>query len=289
MRRGLWIIAPIVVVSGFSTGWAGASLVRQPSSATGSVHAAAAAPSPSGGNPGSPLLARTRGAPASSGSLTTASASLTTASGGSPLAASGSSLPAASGSALLAASGSASPSALAAAVPAVAAAEASVGTRKGESRRKRRRQRRLAAPAAEFYAPDTPPPAPGDTQIVVSRASHRLYLYRDGQVVKTFKVGVGKHRGSTPSGRFHIIGKAHKPAWNYKGRVVPGGVRSNPLGNWWLGLSVTHRSGTRFGIHGTNAPWSIGGNVSRGCIRMHNRDAARLFREVGAGTPVTIY
>jgi lipoprotein-anchoring transpeptidase ErfK/SrfK len=130
--------------------------------------------------------------------------------------------------------------------------------------------------------------AGGETKVVISRADRRLYLYKDGQLARTFKVGVGKHRGSTPAGKFHIIGKAHDPVWSYKGKHVPGGIAANPLGHWWMGLSVTHKTGTRFGIHGTNAPWSIGGNVSRGCIRMHNRDAARLFRAVGPGTPVII-
>lgn len=128
-----------------------------------------------------------------------------------------------------------------------------------------------------------------ETMVVVKRSEHRLYLYKDGELIKSYKVGVGKRKGSTPVGKFRIIGKAHNPAWNYKGKYVPGGSPANPLGKWWMALSVTHKSGTRFGIHGTNAPWSIGGNVSRGCIRMLNKDAANLYRQVNAGTPVLIY
>ncbi len=148
-----------------------------------------------------------------------------------------------------------------------------------------------AAPVAPVasVAPGVAPDVAPETMVVVKRSEHRLYLYREGELVRTFRVGVGKHRGSTPSGRFHIIGKAHNPAWNYKGMHVAGGSAANPLGKWWMGLSVTHRSGTRFGIHGTNAPWSVGRNVSRGCIRMLNKDAASLFRQVNAGTPVIIY
>lgn len=128
----------------------------------------------------------------------------------------------------------------------------------------------------------------GQTVVVVKRSEHRLYLYKDGELVRTYRVGVGKRRGSTPRGQFWIVGKARNPAWSYKGKYVPGGSPANPLGHWWMALSVKARSGSRIGIHGTNAPWSIGGNVSRGCIRMYNRDAASLFRQVSAGTPVVI-
>jgi len=58
------------------------------------------------------------------------------------------------------------------------------------------------------------------------------------------------------------------------------------LGSRWLGLSIP---GGRYGIHGTNNPASIGGYVSNGCIRMHNRDIEEIFPRVEIGTPVEIY
>jgi lipoprotein-anchoring transpeptidase ErfK/SrfK len=51
----------------------------------------------------------------------------------------------------------------------------------------------------------------------------------------------------------------------------------------WLGLSIPH-----VGIHGTNNPSSIGGFVSKGCIRMQNRDVLELAGLVPIGTPVSI-
>jgi lipoprotein-anchoring transpeptidase ErfK/SrfK len=50
-----------------------------------------------------------------------------------------------------------------------------------------------------------------------------------------------------------------------------------------MGLSRPH-----YGIHGTNRPSSIGKRVSKGCIRMYNRDVENLARYVGIGTPVII-
>ncbi len=63
--------------------------------------------------------------------------------------------------------------------------------------------------------------------------------------------------------------------------TVPSGP-SNPLGYRWLGLYGN------YGIHGTNAPWSIGRSVSHGCIRMYEEDVEELFESVPMGTPVEI-
>ena len=162
------------------------------------------------------------------------------------------------------------------------------GTTAKPKKRKKRRMRHTE-PAPEFYYEPTVEVADGPgKRIIVSQAQRRLFLYDGEELVKTFRVAIGRHAGSTPTGNFRIISKAHNPAWNYKGKHVPGGSAANPLGKWWMALSVTHRSGTRFGIHGTNAPWSIGKRVSRGCIRMYNKDAATLYRLVSSGTPVTI-
>jgi lipoprotein-anchoring transpeptidase ErfK/SrfK len=43
-----------------------------------------------------------------------------------------------------------------------------------------------------------------------------------------------------------------------------------------------------YGIHGTNAPGSIGRNASHGCIRMRNRDVEELFEMVAAGDAVEL-
>ncbi len=42
------------------------------------------------------------------------------------------------------------------------------------------------------------------------------------------------------------------------------------------------------GIHGTDAPTSIGYSASHGCVRMHVPDAEWLFEHVRVGTPVVI-
>jgi hypothetical protein len=55
------------------------------------------------------------------------------------------------------------------------------------------------------------------------------------------------------------------------------------VGTRWLGLSRP-----RYGIHGTNAPRSIGHAASHGCIRLRNRDVERLFTMLQVGDAVKI-
>ena len=47
--------------------------------------------------------------------------------------------------------------------------------------------------------------------------------------------------------------------------------------------------GDGYGIHGTDAPTSIGRAASHGCVRLRNEDAELLYRIVPLGTPVYIY
>ena len=105
--------------------------------------------------------------------------------------------------------------------------------------------------------------------ILVSRTNRQLYLLQNGNVIKNYLVGLGKILTATPTGTFKIINKVPNPG--------------GPFGAMWMGLSKPH-----YGIHGTNDPQSIGKLVSKGCIRMHNRDVLELSKIVPIGTIVTI-
>jgi lipoprotein-anchoring transpeptidase ErfK/SrfK len=128
--------------------------------------------------------------------------------------------------------------------------------------------------------------------IVVRTHERRLYLVLgDGRALR-YPVGVGR-TGQQWSGRAVIDGKHIKPDWQAppdiaRGNprlagVIPGGSPRNPMGAAALTLS-----GGEYAIHGTNNPGSIGGFVSYGCIRMHNRDIMDLYGRVGVGTPVVV-
>ncbi len=59
----------------------------------------------------------------------------------------------------------------------------------------------------------------------------------------------------------------------------------------YMGVLGTHRleMGDGYGIHGTDAPESIGKSVSHGCVRLLNADIDKLYDMVSVGTPVFIY
>jgi lipoprotein-anchoring transpeptidase ErfK/SrfK len=128
--------------------------------------------------------------------------------------------------------------------------------------------------------------------IVVKTGERSLYyVLGDGKAVR-YPVGVGR-AGKQWTGTAMITGKHLRPAWSPPSEVrrdnprlpdvIPGGSPRNPMGAAALTLS-----GGEYAIHGTNAPGSIGGFVSYGCIRMHNSDVLDLYNRVGYGTTVVV-
>ncbi|MEK4029623.1 MULTISPECIES: L,D-transpeptidase family protein [Bacillaceae] len=124
-------------------------------------------------------------------------------------------------------------------------------------------------PGQQLRIPGLPDPSSLPYSISVSLSQRRLTLFRQGKVQKVYPVGVGKMLTETPTGDFVIINKAPNPG--------------GPFGTMWMSLSKKS-----YGIHGTNNPSSIGKFVSKGCIRMYNRDVEELARTIPIGTPVRI-
>jgi lipoprotein-anchoring transpeptidase ErfK/SrfK len=126
--------------------------------------------------------------------------------------------------------------------------------------------------------------------ITINRSTNRLVLYDDGKLRRSFAVATGQAIYPTPRGTFHIVVKYRNPwwypptssSWAQGLKPVPPGP-SNPLGTRWMGISSPG-----VGIHGTDAPTSIGYSVSHGCVRMQVPDAEWLFDHVDIGTTVHI-
>lgn len=132
--------------------------------------------------------------------------------------------------------------------------------------------------------------------LVINVGDRTLYWFRRGEFVAHFPVGVGRVAWRTPAGKYAIVGRRHRPVWyvppsiqremRERGepvrRTVPPGP-DNPLGEHWLDLSIPG-----YGIHGTNAPRSVGRYTTHGCIRMLPGDIERLYREVPNGTAVYV-
>jgi lipoprotein-anchoring transpeptidase ErfK/SrfK len=120
-------------------------------------------------------------------------------------------------------------------------------------------------------------------RIVISIPDRKLLLMRGTRVVKIYDVAVGKPSTPTPRGVFHIANRIPNPTWYGPGQIIGPG-KSNPLGTRWMGLGAGG-----YGIHGTNAPKSIGQAASHGCIRMKQRDLEELFDLVKVGTAVELH
>ncbi len=118
--------------------------------------------------------------------------------------------------------------------------------------------------------------------IFVDKSQNLLFLKKDNQIVKTYKVSTGINN-STPVGKFRIEEKLISPVWYKVGAVVPPDSPEYELGKYWMGISVKG-----YGIHGTNDPASIGKQITKGCIRMLNKDIEELYIIVPSGTKVTI-
>jgi lipoprotein-anchoring transpeptidase ErfK/SrfK len=128
--------------------------------------------------------------------------------------------------------------------------------------------------------------------IIVSTSQRRLYLVVSPGRTISYPVGVGR-AGKQWSGTSFISSKHIKPAWSPPAEVrhdrpnlpnvVPSGSPRNPMGA--AALVLAH---DQYAIHGTNAPGSIGGFVSYGCIRMYNRDILDLYQRVTVGTRVVV-
>ncbi|WP_242987676.1 L,D-transpeptidase family protein [Anaerobacterium chartisolvens] len=98
-----------------------------------------------------------------------------------------------------------------------------------------------------------------------------MYVYKDGEILKTYPVSGGGPSTPSPLGTWKIISK---DTWG------------EGFGGAWLGFNVPWG---KYGIHGTIYPWFIGkSNSSKGCIRMNNKDVAELYKLVPHGTAVTI-
>jgi lipoprotein-anchoring transpeptidase ErfK/SrfK len=117
---------------------------------------------------------------------------------------------------------------------------------------------------------------------LVSIPDRKLAVLDGRQVIATFPVAVGASISPSPTGEFQIVSRVANPTYYHTGKVIPSG-KDNPLGTRWLGLSQKG-----YGIHGTNAPRSIGHAASHGCIRLRNRDIERLFTLLRVGDAVVI-
>jgi hypothetical protein len=122
---------------------------------------------------------------------------------------------------------------------------------------------------------------PVETHLYINRETQTAVLKRLGQVIFTTRIGVGRTYWPTPAGQFYIrdeLTNFHDP---FYGPVAFGtSARSDVLTEW--------PGGGFIGIHGTDEPGLIPGQISHGCIRIVNSQITKLARLLQVGSPVTI-
>ena len=141
--------------------------------------------------------------------------------------------------------------------------------------------------------PDVSPVANGH-HVVINIPQQRLFLYANGQLKKVYPVAVGKAVTQTSLGAHKIGAKAFNPTWHIPKSIqrergdgvtsVPPGPR-NPLGPVFVRLGNPKLG---LGIHGTNAPSSVPGIRSHGCVRMKSPDALEFAKTVSTGSPADV-
>jgi lipoprotein-anchoring transpeptidase ErfK/SrfK len=129
-------------------------------------------------------------------------------------------------------------------------------------------------------------------QIIVSFGDRRLYHITGRGRATSYPIAVPREQ-SRWQGTTRVTMKRENPSWRPTGemlrenprlpRWVPGGHPMNPLG-----VRALYLGSSTYRIHGTDAPWTIGKAVSKGCIRMYNEDVLDLYPRIRVGTRVIV-
>ncbi len=141
--------------------------------------------------------------------------------------------------------------------------------------------------------------APGT--LIVDTANHFLYLVRPGGEAIRYGVGLGRE-GFEWAGRAEIKWKKQWPTWTPPAEMIardpklaefsaanggmPPGLK-NPLGARALYIFKDNVD-TLYRVHGSPEWWSIGKNVSSGCVRLINQDIIDLYERVADGSPIVV-
>ena len=127
--------------------------------------------------------------------------------------------------------------------------------------------------------------------IVIDTPHHFLFLVQDSGKAMRYGIGVGR-AGFTWEGVKTISAKKEWPDWRPPPEMIQrrpdlprymAGGPENPLG-----ARAMYLGSTVYRIHGSNEPWTIGSNVSSGCIRLRNADVIDLYGRVQVGTKVVV-
>lgn len=125
--------------------------------------------------------------------------------------------------------------------------------------------------------------------IVVNKEKCRLYVKNAlGDTLLNVPVCSSRNKGQksgeddwrTPEGTFPLYGLYNSTDWTYKD------TDDKCYGPFFLSLKTQRYWG--IGIHGTNAPGSVPGRRSHGCMRLHNENIIKVKSLVNKDLRVTV-
>src|SRR5437763_14882659 len=127
-----------------------------------------------------------------------------------------------------------------------------------------------------------PNAVPKDTRIVVNIPAFRMDVFREGSLLKSYKIGIGYPQFPLPTGFRKAEMIIFNPTWTQPneswasdpGAVTPAGTAGNPLGPIKVPIGGANL------IHGGKALAKIGTYASHGCIGLTN-DERSEERRVG--------
>ena len=131
--------------------------------------------------------------------------------------------------------------------------------------------------------------------VYIDSRNHFLYVTFENNTALRYGCGVGRE-GFQWYGRARVGNKRTWPDWTPPAAMLkrrpelpthmdPG--PDNPLGPRAMYLFRDGKD-LDYRLHGTVEPWSIGGDVSSGCIRLLNDDVVDLFQRTPVGTDVVV-
>lgn len=143
-------------------------------------------------------------------------------------------------------------------------------------------------------APATANAVPTDTRIVVNAPAYRMDVFENGQLVKSYKVGIGYPEFPLPTGRRDAKQIIFNPTWTppyspwvketsevKKGQPVKAGSPANPLGIAKIPIGQPSL------IHGGKSVSQIGGFASHGCVGLTDtqmKEFVQLLARIGGAT-----
>lgn len=152
---------------------------------------------------------------------------------------------------------------------------------------------KLPAPDWVDQLEDNYSTAPGKMKmtrnLIINKRKMRLYVVNAfGDTLAHYPVCASANRGQkrgkddmrTPEGTFTIAGVYNSTDWRYKG------TGAKCYGPFFISVNTPGFYG--IGVHGTNAPGSVPGRRSHGCIRMHNEDIVVVRKLVDKDSKIII-